>query len=149
MTTVSRTFTVTPPPGVVVDYLKDFSHAEEWDPGTESCTRNDSGPVRVGSTWHNVSKIAGVSTELTYELTELTDERIVLVGTNDTATSTDTITVVPDPQTGGSEVTYEAVIEMKGAAKMGEPLVKVVFEKIGNDTEDDMTTVLNRLVDSR
>jgi hypothetical protein len=31
---------------------------------------------------------------------------------------------------------------------MGEPLVKVVFEKIGNDTEDDMTTVLNRLVDS-
>ena len=149
MTTVSRTFTVTPPPRVVVDYLKDFSHAEEWDPGTESCTRNDSGPVRVGSTWHNVSKIAGVSTELTYELTELTDERIVLVGTNDTATSTDTITVVPDQQTGGSEVTYEAVIEMKGAATMGEPLVKVVFEKIGNDTEDDMTTVLNRLVDSR
>ena len=148
MTTVSRTFTVTPPPRVVVDYLKDFSHAEEWDPGTESCTRNDSGPVRVGSTWHNVSKIAGVSTELTYELTELTDERIVLVGTNDTATSTDTITVVPDQQTGGSEVTYEAVIEMKGAAKMGEPLVKVVFEKIGNDTEDDMTTVLNRLADS-
>jgi carbon monoxide dehydrogenase subunit G len=143
MTTVSRTFTVTPPPQVVIDYLKDFSHAEQWDPGTESCTRIDSGPVTVGSRWHNKSKIAGVSTELEYELTELTDRRIVLVGKNETATSTDTITVEPHDQ--GSEVTYQAVIEMSGAAKLAAPLVKVVFEKIGSDTEDDMVEVLNRL----
>ena len=141
MTTVTRTFTVEPSPQRVIDYLKDFSHAEEWDPGTESCTRNDTGPIQVGSTWHNVSKIAGVSTELTYELTTLADDRLVLVGTNDTATSTDTITVVPHGT--GSEVTYEAVIEMKGAAKLAAPLVKVVFEKIGNDTEEDMVRVLN------
>lgn len=143
MTTVSRTFTVTPPPQVVIDYLKDFSNAEEWDPGTEKCTRLDAGPVQVGSRWHNESKIAGVSTELVYELSELTYERIVLVGINDTATSTDTITVLPHE--GGSEVTYEAVIEMQGAAKLAAPLVKVVFEKIGSDTEDDMTRVLNGL----
>ena len=68
MTTVSRTFDVRPQPAVVIDYLKDFGHAEEWDPGTESCTRQDSGPVQVGSSWHNVSKIAGVTTELTYTL---------------------------------------------------------------------------------
>ena len=86
MTTVSRTFTVSPPPNVVIDYLKDFSNAEEWDPGTESCTRNDSGPVQVGSTWHNVSKIVGTTTELTYQLTELTDERIVFVVKNETST---------------------------------------------------------------
>jgi carbon monoxide dehydrogenase subunit G len=143
MTTVSRTFTVTPSPSVVIDYLKDFSHAEEWDPGTEQCTRNDAGPVQVGSSWHNVSKIAGVSTELTYELTELAGDRLQFVGRNDTATSTDTITVVPHE--GGSEVTYEAVIEMKGAAKLTAPVIKLVFEKIGNDTEEDMTVVLNRL----
>jgi carbon monoxide dehydrogenase subunit G len=145
MTTVSRTFDVRPEPSVVVGYLKDFSNAEEWDPGTESCTRNDSGPVQVGSTWHNVSKIAGVSTELTYTLEKLTDDTIVLVGRNDTATSTDTITVVPNPDGGGSRVTYEAVIELKGAAKIADPVMKIVFEKIGSDTEDDMTTVLNRL----
>ncbi len=143
MTTVSRTFTVTPPPSVVIDYLKDFSNAEEWDPGTVSCMPNESGPVQVGSTWHNVSKIAGNSTELTYELTELTDERIVFVGRNETATSTDNITVVPHGS--GSEITYEAVIEMKGAAKLAQPLVKVVFEKLGNDTEDDMVAAINRL----
>ena len=42
-------------------------------------------------------------------------------------------------------MTYEADIEMKGAAKLADPVMKIVFEKIGSDTEDDMTTVLNRL----
>ena len=146
MTTVSRTFDVRPEPSVVLDYLKDFGHAEEWDPGTESCTRTSSGPVQVGSTWHNVSKIAGVSTELDYTLEQLTDDTIVLVGRNKTATSTDTITVVPSPDGPGSRVTYEAVIKLNGAARIADPVMKVVFEKIGSDTEDDMTTVLNRLV---
>ncbi|WP_445258968.1 SRPBCC family protein [Nocardioides aurantiacus] len=143
MTTVSRTFTVKPAPSVVLEYLRDFSHAEEWDPGTVSCTRNDTGPVRVGSTWHNVSKIAGVSTELTYELTRSTDDTVELVGTNDTARSTDTITVLPHGE--GSEVTYRAVIEMKGAARLASPLVKLVFEKVGDDTEDDLVRVLDAL----
>ena len=101
--------------------------------------------MQVGSTWHNVSKIAGVSTELDYTLERLTDDTIVLVGRNDTATSTDTITVVPSPDSSGSRVTYEAVIELSGAAKIADPVMKIVFEKIGSDTEDDMTTVLNRL----
>lgn len=146
MTTVSRTFDVDPAPATVIDYLKDFSNAEEWDPGTESCTRIDSGPIVVGSSWHNVSKIAGISTELTYTLRTLTADTIVLTGHNDTADTTDTITVVPSPDGPGSRITYEAVIEMSGAAKLADPLVKVVFEKIGSDTEDDMTTVLNRLL---
>lgn len=143
MTTISRTFTVDPTPQTVIDYLKDFSRAEQWDPGTESCERLDSGPVQVGSRWHNTSKIAGVSTELEYTLTELTDSTIVFAGRNETATTTDTITVVPSGT--GSEITYEAVIEMSGAAKLASPVVKLVFEKIGSDTEDDMVTVLNRL----
>jgi carbon monoxide dehydrogenase subunit G len=145
MTTVSRTFDVRPQPAVVIDYLKDFGHAEEWDPGTESCTRQDSGPVQVGSTWHNVSKIAGVSTALTYPRQGLAGDPITLAGHTKTARSVDTITVVPRPDGPGSRITYEAVIELKGAAKIADPVMKIVFEKIGSDTEDDMTTVLNRL----
>ncbi|KQV71321.1 polyketide cyclase [Nocardioides sp. Root122] len=145
MTTVSRTFDVRPAPDLVLAYLKDFSNAEDWDPGTESCVRTDTGPVQVGSTWHNTSKIAGITTELDYTLETLTHDTIVLVGRNDTATSTDTITVVPNPEGPGSRITYEAVIELSGAARIADPIMKIVFEKIGSDTEDDMTTVLNRL----
>lgn len=144
MTAVTRSFAVTPDPAVVIDYLKDFSNAEQWDPGTEKCTRTGTGPVTVGATWHNVSKIAGLSTELTYTLDKLTTDTIVLIGQNDTATSTDTITVLPRSG-GGSEVTYHADIEMHGAAKLASPAVKLVFEKLGNDTEKQMTDVLNSL----
>ena len=138
-----RTFTVKPTPDVVVDYLADFTHAEEWDPGTESCTRLDSGPIQVGSRFHNESKIAGVSTELVYELVTLDADKVVLRGENDSATSTDTITVTP--KDGGSEITYEAVIEAKGVGKLAEPLMKLVFERIGSETEKKMTEVLDRL----
>ena len=140
---MSRTFTVKPTPEVVVDYLADFTHAEEWDPGTESCTRLDSGPIRVGSRFHNESEIAGVSTELVYELVTLDADKVVLRGENDSATSTDTITVTP--KDGGSEITYEAVIDAKGIGKLAEPLMKLVFERIGSETEKKMTEVLNRL----
>ncbi|MCK5891850.1 MAG: SRPBCC family protein [Aeromicrobium sp.] len=140
---MSRTFIVDPRPAVVLDYLKDFANAEDWDPGTETCVRLDDGPVAVGSTWKNTSKIAGVSTELVYELTELTDAKVVFHGANETADTTDTIEVVASGS--GSEITYTADIEMSGAAKLATPVVKLVFEKIGSDTEDDMVTVLNRL----
>ena len=35
--------------------------------------------------------------------------------------------------------------ELKGIAKVADPIMKIVFEKIGSDTEDDMTKVLDRL----
>ncbi|WP_300402200.1 SRPBCC family protein [Nocardioides sp.] len=144
MPTVSRTFHVHPAPDVVIDYLKDFSHAEEWDPGTESCTREGAGPIEVGTTFHNVSKIAGIETELTYELTKLTGGSVEFKGENDSATTVDTITVVASG--AGSEVTYEAVIEAKGAGKIAEPIMKLLFERIGTKTEEQMTEVLNGLV---
>jgi carbon monoxide dehydrogenase subunit G len=143
LTTISRTFAVSPAPAVVLDYLKDFGHTVEWDPGTEQCTRNDSGPIEVGASWHNVSKIAGIRTELTYTLDRLSDDTIVFVGRNETASTTDSITV--RPHDGGSKITYRAQIDMHGAARLAAPAVKLIFEKVGNDTQKQLTAVLNRL----
>ena len=134
MVSVSRTFTVDRPVEQVVAYLTDFANAQEWDPGTVSCVQTSSGPVGVGTTWHNVSKIAGVTTELDYTLEELSPGRIVLVGRNDTATSTDTITVVAHGS--GSQVTYDADVALNGVARVGAPAVKLVFEHLGDETED-------------
>jgi carbon monoxide dehydrogenase subunit G len=143
MPSVSRTFSVSPPPATVLDYLKDFSNAEQWDPGTQTCTRNDDGPLATGASWHNVSNIFGVTAELTYVLRELTDSKLVFVGTNKSSTSTDTITVTPDGE--GSTLHYRADLEMNGPAKLLNPVMKLVFEKLANDTEKQMVTVLNRL----
>ena len=143
MPTASRTFTVSPPPEIVVDYLKDFHHAEQWDPGTRTCERIDSGPVAEGSFWHNVSKIYGVTAELTYKLEELTDRRVVFVGENQLSRAIDTITV--EAEGSGSVITYVADLEMHGSAKLLSPVMKLVFEKMAGDTEKQMATVLNQL----
>lgn len=143
MPTVSRTFTVAAPPTAVLDYLRDFANAEQWDPGTQTCSRIDVGPVAVGSRWHNVSKILGLSTELDYTLTESTGDRLVFEGNNSTATSTDTIIVTPAD--GGATVNYRADLRLHGLAAVLSPAMKLLLEKIAGDTEDQLTEVLNAL----
>jgi carbon monoxide dehydrogenase subunit G len=142
MVEVTRTFTVSASPEAVVDYLRDFSRTSEWDPGTVSCDRIDDGPIAVGAQWHNVSKIVGMQTELKYELRRLDPDRLVFVGNNDTATSTDDITLAAGEKPGTTTITYHATIEFHGAAKLASPIAKVVFEKLGNDTAASLTRIL-------
>ena len=92
MIDVERTFVVAKPVDVVVNYLKDFANAEQWDPGTKSCIQETPGPVQVGTTWHNVSEIKGHETELSYRLEELSPTHIKFVGENKVATSIDDMT---------------------------------------------------------
>jgi carbon monoxide dehydrogenase subunit G len=143
MPSVSRSFPVTAPPARVIEYLKDFGNTVEWDPGTQTCTRTNTGQVAEGATWHNVSKICAVSAELTYTLQKVTDSTLVFVGENASSRSIDTITV--DAADTGSLLTYRADLEMKGAAKLLNPVMKLVFEKLATDTEKQLTGVLNRL----
>ncbi|GLY29753.1 SRPBCC family protein [Kineosporia sp. NBRC 101731] len=143
MAVVSRTFSVEPAPDVVVAYLADFGHAQEWDPGTVRCVRVDAGPVQVGSQWRNTSKIAGISTELLYTLEHLSPTRVVHVGRNDTATSTETIEVAPEGT--GSSITYTNEVIFNGMAKVASPLAKVIFEKLAGETVERLTGALNAL----
>ena len=136
MPTVSRTFTVNKPVDAVVAYLADFANAEQWDPGTVTCVPVDGSPVHVGKTWKNTSKIAGITTEIDYMLKDLTDDRVLLVGSNDTATSTDDISITPHPD--GAEITYTSIVEFNGIAKLGSPVVRLVFEHLANETEDSI-----------
>jgi carbon monoxide dehydrogenase subunit G len=143
MVEVKRTFTVHQPSHQVLGYLQDFAHAEEWDPGTVSCTRLDAGPVQVGARWQNVSEFLGQHTELTYELTHLDDHSVTFTGENKTASTTDEITVVEGDSPGTSVITYHATITFHGAAKLAGPVAKVAFEKLGNDTVTRLTQVLD------
>ena len=91
----------------------------------------------------HVSKVFGLTTELTYTLKERSDRTIVFVGTNDRSTAYDTINV--DAAGGGSVVTYRAELTMHGAAKLLTPVMKVVFEKLARDTEKQLRKVLDGL----
>jgi hypothetical protein len=130
-------------PHQVVDYLKDFGNAVEWDPGTQRCTRIDSGPIGEGASWHNVSKILGVTAELTYTLETMSDSNLVFVGKNKSSTSTENIYV--EAANTGAVITYRNDLEMRGPIALLNPLLKLYFEKLANDTEKQLISVLNRL----
>lgn len=143
MVHVQRTFAVDRPRDAVVRYLADFANAEKWDPGTVSCDPLTPGPVKVGSQWRNVSSLAGSETELTYTLTTLDADRVVLTGVNKTATSVDDIRVGDRGDT--SEVTYEATVTFNGVAKLASPFMQVLFLYLGVKTEKQMKDAISRI----
>jgi carbon monoxide dehydrogenase subunit G len=142
---VERSFIVDRPVGVVADYLKDFANTEEWDPGTLSCVRQGrGGPVRVGTTWTNVSEFRGKDTELEYRLETCEPDRLVFVGENRTASTRDEISMLGLGRTGTS-ITYRAQVTFHGLAKLAEPLLQREFEKLADRTQIQLTKVLNNL----
>lgn len=140
MVHVQRTFPVAPSVDAVMDYLADFSHAEAWDPGTIACTRSDAGPVQVGSVWHNVSEFRGRKTELTYRLARRDPGHLTFEGENSSAHSVDDIVI--RNVGAGTEITYTADITFKGLARLADPFLRGMFQKLGDKTVERMTSVL-------
>ncbi len=141
MTDVRRTFTVSQPMDKVVSYLEDFANAEQWDPGTVTCTRIGAAPVGVGTHWKNVSKFRGRTTELDYELVRSEPDRLTFVGKNKTATSTDDLHF--RAADGKTEISYHAHFDFHGLARLAEPFLKGALEKLGDQTEAQMRKTIN------
>jgi hypothetical protein len=141
---VTRAFTVRPPVGTVVEYLKDFAHAEQWDPGTRRCVREDSGPVGVGSRWRNTSVFMGRTTELDYRLERLEDDRLIFAGSNRSATSRDDLSFAAQPD-GTTRITYHAEIKLLGPFRLVGPLLGRPLRHVADEVVAQMTRVINEL----
>jgi hypothetical protein len=141
---VTRAFTVRPPVGTVVDYLKDFAHAEQWDPGTRRCVREGSGPVGVGSRWRNTSVFMGRTTELEYRLERLEDDRLIFAGSNRSATSRDDLSFAAQPD-GATRITYHAEINLLGPFRLVGPLLGLPLRHLADEVAAQMTRVINEL----
>jgi hypothetical protein len=131
MITISRTFTVAAPSARVQDHQRDFAN---------TTTRPT---TRIGGTWHTTSKVLGATTELTYTLRVAEPGRLVFTGHSESATATDTITLLPLPD--GTEVTYRLEFEVHGLAKLAAPLLRTEFARLGDRTAARLTEDLNRL----
>ena len=140
---VHRTMTVDRPLEVVVGYLRDFAHTEQWDPGTVSCVRTDSGPLRVGSTWHNVSTFLGRRAELDYRLELSEPAHLTFVGRNDKAVSVDDMTFEPDG--ARTRITYQADIRFSGVARVVAPFLKPAFGRLADEVAEQLPATINAL----
>ena len=143
MITIKRTVSVDKDSTLVFDYLADFANAVEWDSGTVACTRS-SGDGGVGTTYTNTSKFMGRETDLTYVVEALEPHhRLVLRGENKAVVSCDTMMISTGADS--TQVDYTAEFEFRGAAKLMQPLLKPLLEKLGNDTQKTLRNALSRL----
>lgn len=141
---VQRTMTVSKPVSQVVEYLQDFSHTQDWDPGTMRCDRIGVGPIAVGSRWRNVSMFMGRTTELDYRLERLEPRRLTFVGHNDSAQAVDDLTFTEHGD--GTAISYTADIQFRGVARLAAPFVKRAFERLADEVTVSLPAVIEKKV---
>jgi Zn-dependent M28 family amino/carboxypeptidase len=130
MITVRRTVSTRLDATRAFDYLCQFEHTSEWDPGTPVMEKTSPGPVAVGTTYHAEAEFRGKRQPLDYVVTELGDSHLKLRGENKSVVAFDSIDVRPSG--AGAEVTYTAEFSLKGLAKLATPFAKPMFEKLGD-----------------
>ena len=141
MPKVSKTVTIGRSPAEVFEYLANFETTAEWDPGIVTATRTSDGPIGIGSTFDLISDFRGRKIPVTYEITEYDPpSRFVIVGTNKQFVGTDDIRVSADG--AGTRVDYTADFRMQGIAKLFEPFMGGIFEKLSVEAMDGLKNTL-------
>ncbi|MEI8106160.1 MAG: SRPBCC family protein [Actinomycetes bacterium] len=124
------------------EYMADFSNALVWDPSVSVAHRVGSGPLAVGAEFELVARFAGRDVPLLYRVAEIdVPHRIVLEAVKPGFASRDTITV--EPSDLGSVVHYDAVLAFSGSGRLFDPLMQLVFNRVGAKARAGMATALN------
>ena len=143
MVSVESTFTTRTPPEAVFDFLADFSHAEEWDPGTVECDRL-AGDGGVGTRYRNVSTFLGRTSIVEYVTEEFVPPRYVhFRGHNEQFIGHDRLHL--DPAGAGTRVVYEAELGFSGGARLATPLVAAYLPFLAKKTVRQLRERLDAL----
>ena len=130
---------------VAFAYLADFASIADWDPGVVRARRlTDDGP-EVGSRYEVISSFLGREVPLEYEIVEIEPPRRVLLrAETSTVVSLDELTFDLRPG-GGTIVTYDADLSMKGIAVAAELPMRLAFRRLGDAARDGLR---NRLAEA-
>ncbi|MEO9176017.1 MAG: SRPBCC family protein [Gaiellales bacterium] len=122
-------------------YLATFDNIRDWDPSVASARRLDDGDVRIGSTFEVTVRMKKRELPLRYAVVRLEPGTLVAVEAPARwFRSYDVITV--EPKGAGSVVSYDALLELKSAAKLAAPFMGRAFKKIGDNAADGLRRVL-------
>jgi len=120
------------PPAETFEYLADFSRAKEWDPGVVDGENLTGTPLGVGSRFRLVATFLGRRLPLEYAITAFDPpRRVVFQADAPRLRSTDEIRFAPAG--GGTSVTYEADLRLKGSlGALLDPVLGLAFRRIGD-----------------
>ena len=117
------------PPTETFTYLATFSNAAEWDPGVLAGEQLDAGPVAPGTRFRLVVPFLGRRMPLTYQVTSYQPgHEVMLTAANGLLHATDKITVTGDA--GGSAVSYDAEVRLRGPLWILDPLLRPGFRAV-------------------
>ena len=129
------------PPAEAFAYLSDFSTTKEWDPGVVEAHRLGDAPVGEGMAFRVVADFLGRKAALTYRIVEFEPDRAVtLRGENATVVSLDRITF--EPSGGGTRITYDADLALKGPLRIADPLLGLAFGRVGDRAVEGLRAAL-------
>ena len=124
------------------DYLADFTNAEAWDPGTKSAKRLDDGKIGVGSEFELIVEFAGRESPFVYRITEYDRPgSLVIEADSDAVHLTDTMTCTSGGQ--GSNLNYDARLDLKGWRKVTAPVMAVLFNRLCEKGKGGLQRELN------
>jgi Polyketide cyclase / dehydrase and lipid transport len=113
-------------------YMAEFANVRDWDPtAVEAHALQEDAPA-LGSRFSVRVHWLGRDLPLTYEIVEFQPpRRLVLRAENAVSVSEDTVEV--EPHGGGSVLTYDARVHLKGRARLLDPLLGLAFRRLGNN----------------
>jgi hypothetical protein len=124
-------------------YMANFANAQFWDPGVARATNVGSGAVGLGSLFDVVATFRGREVPLCYEITTYeASRRVTLTARTTWLLSRDTITFAP--RDGGTDVTYDAYLSLRGVARVANPVLGVALTRIGLAAREGLVRELNR-----
>jgi hypothetical protein len=113
-------------------YMAAFDNIRDWDPTVTAARRLDKGTLRPGSAFEVVIALRGREQRLQYDVVRLDPPHVLALEADaHSYRSYDTISV--RPQGDGAVVTYEAVLELQGPARVLSPLFTRAFTRVGNN----------------
>ncbi len=120
------------------DYLAAFDSIADWDPGVARARALTEDRLAVGARFEVVSSFMGREVPLVYETIEIDrPRRVLLRAETGTIVSLDEMSFDVRPG-GGTVVTYDARLTLKGAARVGSPLMALALRRLGDAARDGL-----------
>ena len=130
------------PADQVYDYMADFTSVEQWDETvTEAKLIGNQQPGK-GARFSVTFKLAGRENTFEYETIEAErPHRFLLRAESGTVVSLDEVTVREVAE--GTELTYDAKLEPKGLMKIADPVLGLLFKRLGDNAAKGLARELD------
>jgi hypothetical protein len=131
-------------PSEAFDFVADLRNLAVWDPGVRAVQQVAGDGPGADAAYDVTLNNPGPATTLRYLTLEFeapTTTRVV--ASNRLLTSDDRITVEADPDGSGSIVTYDADLRLHGLLRLGDPVLGLVFRRIGDRAAAGLRTSLD------